>query len=103
MRRIGIGAVGQSSMGEAGELLELPLIPMPLEGMETVRSLSIEFLLWFEELPDIEARLLADKRSHYKETLPGKNLETVLADVARGIPSTSPALERPPGPWTKEL
>jgi hypothetical protein len=39
MPRIGIGAGGHSCMAEAGELLKLPLIPMPLEGMETVRSL----------------------------------------------------------------
>ncbi len=53
---------------EVGEVLVLPLLPMPLEGLEdgdTVRSL-LEFLLWFEELPDIEARLLADTRAHYK-------------------------------------
>jgi hypothetical protein len=27
----------------------------------------LEFLLWFEELPDIEARLLDDTRSYYKK------------------------------------
>jgi hypothetical protein len=47
---------------------------MPLEGLEdsdTVRSL-LEFLLWFEELPDIEARLLADTRAHYKALYLGR-------------------------------
>jgi hypothetical protein len=59
---------------EVGEVLVLPLLPMPLEGMEdsdTVRSL-LEFLLWFEELPDIEARLLADTRAHYKALYLGR-------------------------------
>ncbi len=53
---------------EVGEVIVLPLLPMPLEGLEdseTVRSL-LEFLLWFEELPGIEARLLAETRAHYK-------------------------------------
>ncbi len=55
-------------------MLVLPLLPMPLEGMEdseTVRSL-LEFLLWFEELPDIETRLLADTRAHYKALYLGR-------------------------------
>ncbi len=59
---------------EVGEVLVLPLLPMPLEGMEdsdTVQSL-LEFLLWFEELPDIEARLLADTRAHYKALYLGR-------------------------------
>jgi hypothetical protein len=58
----------RNMLDEVGEVLVLPLLPMPLEGMEdseTVRSL-LEFLLWFEELPDIEARLLADTRAHFK-------------------------------------
>ncbi len=61
-------------MDEVGEVLVLPLLPMPLEGMEdseTVRSL-LEFLMWFDELPDIEARLLADTRAHYKKLYLGR-------------------------------
>jgi hypothetical protein len=59
---------------EVGEVIVLPLLPMPLEGLEdseTVRSL-LEFLLWFEELPDIEARLLAETRAHYKNLYLGR-------------------------------
>jgi hypothetical protein len=59
---------------EVGEVLVLPLLPMPLEGLEdseTVRSL-LEFLMWFDELPDIEARLLADTRAHYKKLYLGR-------------------------------
>jgi hypothetical protein len=61
-------------LDEAGEVLVLPLLPMPLEGMEdseTVRSL-LEFLMWFDELPDIEARLLANTREHYKKLYLGR-------------------------------
>jgi hypothetical protein len=61
-------------LDEVGEVLVLPLLPMPLEGMEDsemVRSL-LEFLMWFEELPDIEARLLADTRAQYKKLYLGR-------------------------------
>jgi hypothetical protein len=64
----------RNMLEEVGEVLVLPLLPMPLEGLEdsdTVRSL-LEFLLWFEELPDIEARLLADTRAHYKALYLGR-------------------------------
>ncbi len=64
----------RNMLEEVGEVLVLPLLPMPLEGMEdsdTVRS-RLEFLLWFEELPDIEARLLADTRAQYKALYLGR-------------------------------
>jgi hypothetical protein len=64
----------RNMLEEVGEVLVLPLLPMPLEGLEdsdTVRSL-LEFLLWFEELPDIESRLLADTRAHYKALYLGR-------------------------------
>jgi hypothetical protein len=55
-------------------IMVLPLIPVPLEGIkdkETVRSL-LEFFLWFEDLPDAEARLMADTRDEYKRTFLGR-------------------------------
>jgi hypothetical protein len=55
-------------------ILVLPLIPIPLEGVkekETVRSL-LEFFLWFEDLPDVEARLMAATREEYKKSFLGR-------------------------------
>ncbi len=55
-------------------LMVLPLIPVPLEGAkdkEMVRSL-LEFFLWFEDLPDAEAGLMADTRDEYKKTFLGR-------------------------------
>jgi hypothetical protein len=54
--------------------LVLPLIPIPLEGVkdkETVRSL-MEFFLWFEDLPDVEAKLMADTREDFKNSFLGR-------------------------------
>jgi len=65
----------QRRLKEAVEgLLVLPLIPIPLEGVkdkETVRSL-LEFFLWFEDLPDVEAKLMADTREDLKKSFLGR-------------------------------
>jgi hypothetical protein len=65
----------QRRLKEAVEgLLVLPLIPIPLEGVkdkETVRSL-LEFFLWFEDLPDVEAKLMADTREDFKNSFLGR-------------------------------
>jgi hypothetical protein len=65
----------QRRLKEAVEgIMVLPLIPVPLEGVndkETVRSL-LEFFLWFEDLPDAEARLMASTREDYKRTFLGR-------------------------------
>lgn len=52
---------------DMGDIMVLPLIPMPMENVTdaaTVRSL-IEFLSWFEGLPDNEVKLLSDTRKHF--------------------------------------
>jgi len=52
---------------DLGELMVLPLIPMPMEDISdesTVRSL-IEFLSWFADLPEAEVRLLKETRDHF--------------------------------------
>jgi hypothetical protein len=65
----------QRRLKEAVEgIMVLPLIPVPLEGVkdkETVRSL-LEFFLWFEDLPDAEARLMENTRDEYKKTFLGR-------------------------------
>jgi len=65
----------QRRLKEAVEgIMVLPLIPVPLEGVkdkETVRSL-LEFFLWFEDLPDAEASLMANTREEYKRTFLGR-------------------------------
>ncbi len=65
----------QHRLKEAVEgLLVLPLIPIPLEGVkekETVRSL-LEFFLWFEDLPDVEAKLMAETRNDFKKSFLGR-------------------------------
>jgi hypothetical protein len=75
----------RNTLDEVGGVLVLPLLPMPVEGMEdseTIRSM-LEFLLWFEELPDIEARLLADTRPTTRPCTWGE-LVTGLDGVTRG-------------------
>ncbi len=65
----------QHRLKEAVEgLLVLPLIPIPLEGVkekETVRSL-LKFFLWFKDLPDVEAKLMADTREEFKKSFLGR-------------------------------
>jgi hypothetical protein len=65
----------QRRLKEAVEgILVLPLIPILLEGVkekETVRSL-LEFFLWFEDLPDVEAKLMADTREEYNTSFLGR-------------------------------
>jgi hypothetical protein len=65
----------QRRLKEAVEgILVLPLIPIPLDGVkekETVRSL-LEFFLWFEDLPDVEAKLMAETRDAYKKSFLGR-------------------------------
>jgi hypothetical protein len=54
-------------MTDLGEIMVLPLIPLPMEDVTdeaTMRSL-LEFFSWFNKMPDVEAKLLAETRQHY--------------------------------------
>jgi hypothetical protein len=54
---------------DLGGVMVLPLIPMPMEDITdkgTVRSL-LEFLSWFEDLPETEVKLLSEARRSYVE------------------------------------
>ena len=59
---------------ELGNVVILPLIPIPMADIvdrATIRSL-IEFFEWFQDLPDIESRLLADTRERFKAQYLGR-------------------------------
>jgi hypothetical protein len=60
---------------DLGGVMVLPLIPMPMEEISdrgTIRSL-LEFLAWFEDLPETEVRLLSETRKCYAEKFLGRN------------------------------
>jgi hypothetical protein len=56
---------------DLGGIMVLPLIPMPMEDISdraTIRSL-IEFLSWFDCLPEAEVKLLSDTRKQFVSRL----------------------------------
>jgi len=60
---------------DLGGVMVLPLIPLPMEDINdrgTIRSL-LEFLSWFEDLPETEVRLLSETRKSYVERFLARN------------------------------